>query len=725
MVTALPDQICAFHRMRCLDTTTGEFVWLSRPSKEHYAILSHTWTTKEQLYTDLLRLQEAMLQPRGMAAAAEASESGSSACTKYSILDDPRLSEKIRGACKIAREAGYKYIWIDACCIDKSNSAESSEAINSMFEWYRLADVCYVYLQDVPGAAPEAFRRSRWHRRGWTLQEMIAPEHVVFYTQDWEFLGTRSGLATELEEITRVDFDVLTGIAPLSSVSVARRMSWAARRETTRIEDRAYSLLGIFGVHMSPIYGEGHNAFLRLQEKIIRTIPDQSIFAWGPSSDVLRPADNSSWWVEPDTQCLLASSPSAFEYSADVSPLSASDFLSILQLEPKLQEQYVAPLHCLITPHGVRMRLLCLDDIAIRDALPTTFESIARTRLTWTGGCKECAGGPNITRLALLRCRFGSGRLVALPLCLPEQEPYTVAPFMSCPHWLHKAPFRTLSIDGGMIGRVLAETRASEVSGIPTKSSHIQKLLLLRHTQRLAPPKSNHVQEESAISLWPSRGREGIHGGLTFHLEPRTREELRALGFSISEPRCELSAPDQMLLTTTVDQGNSSTLRASGTLLQRIYIRLTLSQIPVSHRSGDLDTLARFSIENTFRAADTSGSSVDNEELVPSLNDIEAPCADDSEETSVSEFSSRTSAQRILVEATFVIHADTDWAEDTFGLRRLRLRLERPWGHAPAAGDLNGRTPATSAVEDLLLSVELSACFRRRRERGLVWTPSS
>ncbi|EIW51963.1 uncharacterized protein TRAVEDRAFT_86971, partial [Trametes versicolor FP-101664 SS1] len=191
-------------------------------------------------------------------------------------------SRKIRHFCRVARDAGFWLAWNDACCIDKSSSAELSEAINSMYELYRLSDMCYVYLADVidhPGG-PQGFRRSKWHRRGWTLQELIAPERIVFLTKTWSVLGTKMSLAKSLVEITGVDFDILVGGAPLDSVSVARRMSWAADRDTTRVEDRAYSLLGIFGLHMSPIYGEGENAFLRLQEEIIRTIPDQSIFAW-------------------------------------------------------------------------------------------------------------------------------------------------------------------------------------------------------------------------------------------------------------------------------------------------------------------------------------------------------------------------------------------------------------------------------------------------------------
>ncbi|EIW51966.1 uncharacterized protein TRAVEDRAFT_86424, partial [Trametes versicolor FP-101664 SS1] len=191
---------------------------------------------------------------------------------------------KIKGFCRVAREAGFRLAWNDTCCIDKTSSAELSEAINSMYEWYRLSDMCYVYLADVPDGdiarRGSDFRGSSWHTRGWTLQELIAPEFVVFLTQTWCFLGTKMSLASALARTSGIDFDILVGRARPDSVSVARRMSWAAKRATTRVEDRAYSLMGIFGIHMPPIYGEGEKAFIRLQEEILKTTPDQSIFVW-------------------------------------------------------------------------------------------------------------------------------------------------------------------------------------------------------------------------------------------------------------------------------------------------------------------------------------------------------------------------------------------------------------------------------------------------------------
>ncbi|KAK4234253.1 vegetative incompatibility protein HET-E-1 [Achaetomium macrosporum] len=196
---------------------------------------------------------------------------------------------KIAYACSQAERDGYRYVWVDTCCIDKRSSAEVSEAINSMFSWYQRAAVCYAYLEDVHSddyangylTWKDHFNSSRWFTRGWTLQELLAPRKVVFYAKGWRLLGTKSSLVKMIEKITRVDELTLLEPRLIHSASVAQRMAWAANRTTTRPEDMAYSLLGIFGVNTPIIYGEGENAFLRLQEEIIRRSDDHSIFAWG------------------------------------------------------------------------------------------------------------------------------------------------------------------------------------------------------------------------------------------------------------------------------------------------------------------------------------------------------------------------------------------------------------------------------------------------------------
>ncbi|KAF3039250.1 hypothetical protein E8E11_004345 [Didymella keratinophila] len=200
---------------------------------------------------------------------------------------------KIVNAAKEAQNLGFQYIWIDTCCIDKSSSAELQEAINSMYRWYSDAEICIVYLEDIstPCAGPgetrtaseiarHAFESSRWAKRGWTLQEVVAPVVCRFYLRDWRLLGEKEEYLQELSAATSIPVLVLEDRRSVSEVSVAERMSWAAHRQTTRTEDLAYCLLGLFDIQMPLLYGEGSKAFIRLQEEILKTNDDYSIFAW-------------------------------------------------------------------------------------------------------------------------------------------------------------------------------------------------------------------------------------------------------------------------------------------------------------------------------------------------------------------------------------------------------------------------------------------------------------
>ncbi|KAN0072275.1 HET domain containing protein [Elaphomyces granulatus] len=188
--------------------------------------------------------------------------------------------DKIRFCGEQARRDGLQHFWIDTCCIDKSSSTELQEAINSMFRWYRDAAKCYVYLADVSRPALDAdimssqrpwemsFRNSRWFTRGWTLQELVSPASVEFFSKEREQLGDKRSLERHIHEVTGIPVRALRGNS-LSDFSVPERMSWAEKRETTRKEDKAYSLLGIFDIYMPLIYGEGReNAFKRLREEI-------------------------------------------------------------------------------------------------------------------------------------------------------------------------------------------------------------------------------------------------------------------------------------------------------------------------------------------------------------------------------------------------------------------------------------------------------------------------
>ncbi|KAL7953846.1 heterokaryon incompatibility domain-containing protein [Trichoderma compactum] len=199
--------------------------------------------------------------------------------------------------CKKAYSHGLDYAWVDTCCIDKTSSAELSEAINSMFKWYKNSEIAYAFLEDYPSPKTKkptfrttsvGFGHSRWFARGWTLQELIAPERLEFYDRSWEKIAEKTAIAKELAVITGIDAFVLDGSGPLQQVSVGKRLSWAANRETTREEDVAYCLFGLFDVNMPLIYGEGEKAFLRLQEHILQQSDDHTIFAWRaatPSTD--------------------------------------------------------------------------------------------------------------------------------------------------------------------------------------------------------------------------------------------------------------------------------------------------------------------------------------------------------------------------------------------------------------------------------------------------------
>ncbi|KAK2047964.1 ankyrin [Colletotrichum somersetense] len=222
---------------------------------------------------------------------------------------------KIQDAANLAKSHGYGYVWADTCCIDKTSSAELSESINSMYRWYQKAAVCYAYLSDVepvenedPFSDNSSFQRSRWFTRGWTLQELIAPKTVEFYARDWSYIGKKNSdsentLFCELiANITGIHLQVLAGTTAVADISVANKMRWAARRQTTRPEDIAYCMMGLFNVNMPLLYGEGDRSFIRLQEEILKETDDQSLFLWGLSSD-----DNSD-----DLFGLLATSPKSF-----------------------------------------------------------------------------------------------------------------------------------------------------------------------------------------------------------------------------------------------------------------------------------------------------------------------------------------------------------------------------------------------------------------------------
>jgi hypothetical protein len=208
--------------MRLINSATLELKEFAENDIPKYAILSHTWGSEEVSLQDVQRNDTA----------GKVGYSKIKSCGAQAAID------------------GFDYFWVDTCCIDKSSSAELSEAINSMYRWYKNAEICYAYLADVlpdvePRRKDSPFRNSRWFTRGWTLQELIAPLSVTFYASDWREIGTRSDLEETISEITGIDIRIFRGEHP-RTVSIAQRMCWASKRETTRTEDIAYCLLGIF-----------------------------------------------------------------------------------------------------------------------------------------------------------------------------------------------------------------------------------------------------------------------------------------------------------------------------------------------------------------------------------------------------------------------------------------------------------------------------------------------
>lgn len=327
--------------MRLINAHTLELEDFVDETTAKYAILSHRWQDEEVSFQAFQNLK------------------ASECLTGFG---------KIYRCCKQALHDGHSYVWCDTCCIDKTSSAELSEAINSMYRYYQAAQVCYVFLSDVEAQlgsqemTEQRLQESLWFTRGWTLQELLAPENAAFYDKHWNFLGTKQTLCAVLSLRTGVDEVILEGKEAISERSIAQRMSWASRRTTTRREDMAYCLLGIFDVNMPMLYGEGDKAFIRLQQEIIRQSADHTIFAWPiPTAQTAQPG-------------LLAESPAAFQECQNVmvadsrqdrSPYTMTNRgLSIQLLAiPFLVDTYLARLNC--TYGSTRPGVLSPDDTRI------------------------------------------------------------------------------------------------------------------------------------------------------------------------------------------------------------------------------------------------------------------------------------------------------------------------------------------------------------------------
>ena len=441
---------------------------------------------------------------------------------KCCIWGDNELSVKIREACRVAREAGYEYLWIDSCCIDKSSSSELSEAINSMYQWYGHARICYAYLADVHSSADwtAAFRSSRWFRRGWTLQELIAPFAVTFLSADWRAIGSKHALVDIVEEITGIPGDALLHEASLDEFSVAQRLSWAAPRETTRVEDRAYSLPGIFDISMPTLYGEGKRAFLRLQEVIIQRIPDQSIFAWehvyldvDAREDLaacvpLRSATELTCEAEEsNSKSLFASGPELFSLGGRIRAISHDDILRRLSFSQVITMQYIS------TPHGIqtRMPMIPLPLCLLRHTAQDRPDRAPRWYLAILGCEHDDYPGsllgrvisisPSAPGLEYLQCGY---------MRISPEPPYSTH---ECSYWPELFPLSPVTIE-----------RCCEAIELKT--------VYISYPERdILPPHLDHLRQP--------------HDAIYFLLRRRTRDTLRASGYVVG-----LRCPDEEHPTT-------------------------------------------------------------------------------------------------------------------------------------------------------------------------------
>ncbi|KAK4169557.1 hypothetical protein QBC43DRAFT_307975 [Cladorrhinum sp. PSN259] len=268
--------------MRLLNTSTLELCEFDISVAPRFAILSPTWGDDEITFDDM--------------------------CGDRGAIEHRKGFQKIASFCQKAQESGFDHGWIDTCCIDKRSSAELSEAINSMYRYYAESAICFIHLADVELGGdqhvPDMVLNSRWFTRGWTLQELIAPSLRCVFDAAWTPI-TFTNMEEELAAAAKVPTKVLRDNSLVGSFCVAERMHWASKRQTTREEDIAYCLMGLFDIHMPTIYGEGgQKAFRRLQVEIMQTSFDQTLFAWRA------PYDSSG---------LLARKPSDFRDTPELS----------------------------------------------------------------------------------------------------------------------------------------------------------------------------------------------------------------------------------------------------------------------------------------------------------------------------------------------------------------------------------------------------------------------
>jgi hypothetical protein len=356
--------------MRLLERSdAGEFsltdYFMNQDKIPPYAILSHTWVAGEEVVLEELK---------------NGTGKGKSGY------------HKIRFCGEQAKRDGLQYFWVDTCCIDKTNSVELQEAINTMFRWYQEAEVCYVYLSDVHLEVNDdlgklILRESIWFKRGWTLQELLAPHKVMFYDSNWRLIGDKESCCPIISSITGIGVNCILNPSEVRREMYFTRISWVEDRQTTKAEDIAYCLMGILDVHMPLLYGEGEfKAFKRLQHEMVKRTSSSSLLAWGLSFDNCISTGPDLWSIFPrsiNRQDILAQSPKYFSHQL------------VLESVATLRDISKAWVH---TNRGIKVELMLVEKadwyiVADEEGTPQRHDlAIAVLPFTRPGNSFECPG---------------------------------------------------------------------------------------------------------------------------------------------------------------------------------------------------------------------------------------------------------------------------------------------------------------------------------------------
>ena len=254
-----------FHELVTSMTTDIDHVCIEDEVMQYYryVMFSHKWEANEPLFDDVIHV------------------------VVYELEESP-THDKLQMFCKIARDAGFHWAWSDTCCINKADPSVLQEALVSMFQWYQGSALTVIFLCDVPSPSQRgALVKSIWNTRAWTFQEYHASKVVRFYNKDWTLYLNLDvpnhkevpEIVSEMEEVTGVSAQALMALQP-GLEDIREKLRLASMRQATRVEDAAYSLLGIFSLSLPVVYGEGDKALGRMLAQLLTSSGDTSILAW-------------------------------------------------------------------------------------------------------------------------------------------------------------------------------------------------------------------------------------------------------------------------------------------------------------------------------------------------------------------------------------------------------------------------------------------------------------